>query len=117
LSEEDMAKMQKIIRDQLAAVKEKVVASENPTANESAPNPAGDPAVGNQQVLQEAMSAVKPKFTREAPPEEMEPAEKYADALKDRENQPEWGKGKDGYKRPKTPADKMRYVVILDRDI
>jgi len=110
LSEEDMEKMQKFVREQLAAIKEKSEPSESSTNNASAPNPLGEPAAdaGNQQVLQGAMSAVKPKFTREVPPEAMEPAEKYADALKDRENMPEWGKGKDGYKRPKTPADKMR---------
>jgi len=75
--------------------------SDVPGSNQTEPQ-AGD--LSEQQTS----SAAKPKFTREVPPEEQEPAERYADALRDRESQPEWGQGKEGYKRPKTPSDKMR---------
>lgn len=83
-------------------------APNTPDSNQTTPALAQDIPVGDQQTLQQAMSAAKPKYTREVPPEEMEPAEKYAGELKDRESLPEWGKGKEGYKRPKTPADRMR---------
>lgn len=78
------------------------------SVNDTSPKQSVQIPAGEQEILQQALSAAKPKYTRDTPPEELEPSEKYADALKNRESQAEWGKGKDGYKRPKTPADKMR---------
>jgi len=104
LSEEELAQMQHQ-HDQASpddsSLDKQPDSSETPVSNQTVP---GAEDLSGQQIL----AASKPKFTREVPPEEQEPAERYADALKERENQPEWGKGKEGYKRPKTPADKMR---------
>jgi len=99
LSEEEMAQMQQQHDHAPSPDKQ---ADSSDAANQTEPQPEVD--IPGQQVL----PAHKPKFTREVPPEEQEPEERFADALKNREQQPKWGEGKDGYKRPKTPADKMR---------
>jgi nucleobindin len=54
---------------------------------------------------------------RETPPENLPPEIKYGGAAAEGRAKPEWGQGEDGYKRPKTAADKMRknlpYKVCL----
>ncbi|KAF8522820.1 precursor to secretory protein Ssp120 [Gautieria morchelliformis] len=45
---------------------------------------------------------------RETPPEKQPPEVKYGKAAAEGRSKSEWGQGEDGYKRPKTPADKMR---------
>jgi len=51
-------------------------------------------------------SPPKPKITRGAP--KQDPADKYKDIDKEKENQSEWGTGDQGYQQPKSPAEKMR---------
>ena len=46
--------------------------------------------------------------TRETPPEKQPPEVKYGKAAAEGRSKSEWGQGEDGYKRPKTAADKMR---------
>ncbi|EJD54552.1 hypothetical protein AURDEDRAFT_110142 [Auricularia subglabra TFB-10046 SS5] len=53
----------------------------------------------------------KPKIVRSDPPEKQNPTVRFKDAKNSAETKPEWGKGDDGYKRPKTPADKLRRNV------
>jgi hypothetical protein len=55
-------------------------------------------------------SPPKPKITRDTPPEKLDPSIKYADAARDKDKNSEWGQGSGGYKTPKSPADKLRYV-------
>jgi hypothetical protein len=45
---------------------------------------------------------------RETPPEKLPPEIKYGKAAAEGRSKSEWGQGEDGYKRPKTAADKMR---------
>lgn len=45
---------------------------------------------------------------RETPPERQPPEIKYGRAAAEGRAKSEWGQGEDGYKRPKTAADKMR---------
>lgn len=64
---------------------------------------------GNANILLEEPSPVvppNPKVTRVTPPEKQDPAVKYKDASKSR--QEEWGSGDAGYKSPSSPSDKMR---------
>ncbi|KAF8131644.1 hypothetical protein EV363DRAFT_1330615 [Boletus edulis] len=53
-----------------------------------------------------AESAPRPKITRGAP--KQDPADKYKNIAKEKENQSEWGTGEQGYKQPKSPVEKMR---------
>lgn len=46
--------------------------------------------------------------TRQPPPEKQPPEVKYGKAAAEGRSKSEWGQGEDGYKRPKTAADKMR---------
>lgn len=55
-------------------------------------------------------SVTKPKITRGAP--KQDPAVKYKDIAKEKENQSEWGTGEQGYKQPKSPVEKMRLVLL-----
>lgn len=45
---------------------------------------------------------------RETPPEKQPPEIKFGKAAAEGRTKSEWGQGSDGYKRPKTAADKMR---------
>jgi hypothetical protein len=51
-------------------------------------------------------AASRPKIMRVPPTQD--PAEKYKDIDKETESQSEWGTGEQGYKQPKSPAEKMR---------
>ena len=53
----------------------------------------------------------KPKVQR-PPKVEQEPSVKYADARRQSGSSDEWGTGDSGYKIPKTPSDRMRYVFM-----
>ncbi|KAF8588313.1 hypothetical protein K439DRAFT_1406361 [Ramaria rubella] len=46
--------------------------------------------------------------SRETPPEKQPPEIRYGKAATEGRNKDEWGQGSDGYKSPRTPADKMR---------
>ncbi|KAG6380764.1 hypothetical protein JVT61DRAFT_5148 [Boletus reticuloceps] len=61
-----------------------------------------------------AESAPRPKITRGAP--KQDPADKYKNIAKEKENQSEWGTGEQGYKQPKSPVEKMRSVLLSRRD-
>ncbi|EPQ60110.1 precursor to secretory protein Ssp120 [Gloeophyllum trabeum ATCC 11539] len=50
----------------------------------------------------------KPRATRVTPPEKQAPEIRYKDAKLQGESQAEWGAGAEGYKSPKSPADRMR---------
>jgi hypothetical protein len=54
-------------------------------------------------------AASRPKIMRVPPTQD--PAEKYKDIDKETESQSEWGTGEQGYKQPKSPAEKMRSVL------
>ncbi|KAN0100207.1 hypothetical protein V8E55_000191 [Tylopilus felleus] len=54
----------------------------------------------------ETIALPRPKITRGAP--KQDPAVKYKNIDKEKENQSEWGTGEQGYKQPKSPAEKMR---------
>lgn len=45
---------------------------------------------------------------REVPPEKRPPEQRYGQAANEARTKEEWGQGPDGYKPPRTPADKMR---------
>jgi len=47
------------------------------------------------------------------PPEKQDPRIKYQNAAKEKDTQSEWGTGEEGYKSPKSPVEKMRYVVTM----
>ena len=53
----------------------------------------------------------KPKVTRIAPPEKQDPVVKYGDAKEESKNRAEWGSGDEGFKTPKTPAERLRRNV------
>lgn len=57
------------------------------------------------------ISESKPKTVRGTPKED--PETKYKDIDKDKENLSEWGTGEEGYKQPRSPVEKMRYVLLL----
>ncbi|KAH7100145.1 hypothetical protein BKA62DRAFT_707746 [Auriculariales sp. MPI-PUGE-AT-0066] len=70
-------------------------------------SPDGQPVEQQQQqVIRE-----RPKIVREDPPEKKNPQDRYRNVKESAEGSPEWGEGDAGYKRPKTPADKMRRNV------
>lgn len=50
----------------------------------------------------------KPKIVRQDPPEKQNPTERFKTARGESQEKPEWGEGDEGFKRPKTPADRMR---------
>jgi hypothetical protein len=54
-------------------------------------------------------SSAVPKVTRVPPPEKQEPQIKYGDAAGDAKARSEWGSGEEGFKSPKTPAERLRY--------
>jgi len=58
--------------------------------------------------LAEAPAHPKVTVNRETPPEMQPPEVRYGKAAAEGRSKSEWGQGEDGYKRPKTPADKMR---------
>ena len=60
---------------------------------------------------QQAFGVPDPKQpipSRETPPEKQPPEVRYGSAAAEGRKKADWGEGEDGYKRPKTPADKMR---------
>ncbi|KAF9245664.1 hypothetical protein BU15DRAFT_40778 [Melanogaster broomeanus] len=63
-------------------------------------------AVRAHEEAEKAASAPRPKITRGAP--KQDPSVKYKGIAKEKENQSEWGTGEQGYKQPKSPAEKMR---------
>ena len=63
----------------------------------------------------ETIALPRPKITRGAP--KQDPAVKYKNIDKEKENQSEWGTGEQGYKQPKSPAEKMRSVFLSQRDL
>ncbi|KZS93324.1 hypothetical protein SISNIDRAFT_549703 [Sistotremastrum niveocremeum HHB9708] len=54
---------------------------------------------------------VKPKIERVVPSEKLDPSVRFAGAREEGEQKPDWGQGPEGYRRPKSPADKMRRNV------
>jgi len=56
-------------------------------------------------------SAPPPKVTRVTPPEKQEPEVKYGNAAGDSKAKSEWGAGEEGFKTPKTPAERLRKNV------
>lgn len=54
---------------------------------------------------------------RETPPEKLPPEVRFQKAALEGRDKDEWGQGTEGYKRPRTPADKMRknlpYKVVV----
>ncbi|KAI9570144.1 hypothetical protein HD554DRAFT_2019235 [Boletus coccyginus] len=60
----------------------------------------------HQEPFARPESAPRPKITRGAP--KQDPAEKYKDIDKEKGDQSEWGTGEQGYKRPKSPVEKLR---------
>ncbi|KAG6336235.1 hypothetical protein ID866_2854 [Astraeus odoratus] len=71
------------------------------------------PSEGNQVPIaaDQAASAPKPKITRGVPPEKQDPAVRYRDIGKESVSQAEWGTGEQGYKQPKSPAERLRKNV------
>lgn len=53
----------------------------------------------------------KPKVTRVTPPEKQDPEVRYGDAKEESKNRAEWGAGDEGFKTPKTPAERLRKNV------
>lgn len=53
-------------------------------------------------------SASPPKVTRVTPPEKQEPQVKFGEAASDEKAKSEWGSGEEGFKTPKTPAERLR---------
>lgn len=52
-----------------------------------------------------------PKVTRVTPPEKQEPEIRYGGAKEESKNKAEWGAGDEGFKTPKTPAERLRKNV------
>lgn len=69
--------------------------------------------LSHEEPAAKAESAPRPKITRGAP--KQDPADKYKDIAKEKENQSEWGTGEQGYKQPKSPVEKMRSVLSSER--
>jgi hypothetical protein len=55
--------------------------------------------------------AQKPKLTRVTPPEKQDPEVRYGGAKEESRNRAEWGSGDEGFKTPKTPAERLRKNV------
>lgn len=53
----------------------------------------------------------KPKVTRVTPPEKQDPEIRYGGAKEESKGRPEWGSGDEGFKTPKTPAERLRKNV------
>jgi hypothetical protein len=53
----------------------------------------------------------KPKVTRVTPPEKQDPEIRYGGAKEESRGRPEWGSGDEGFKTPKTPAERLRKNV------
>lgn len=53
----------------------------------------------------------KPKVTRVTPPEKQDPEIRYGGAKEESKGRPEWGSGDEGFKAPKTPAERLRKNV------
>jgi len=66
-----------------------------------------DPPIAGSELPSEAPRGQRP-ITRQTPPEKQPPSVKYKDAPEQAKEQPEWGEGEAGYKRPKNAADKLR---------
>jgi hypothetical protein len=86
-------------------VEEALASHEEHAGEGSSPGPGVVPVpqYGSQEPL-------KPKITRSTPPEKQDPRIKYQDATKEKDTQSEWGTGEGGYKSPKSPVEKLRYV-------
>jgi len=84
-------------------VEEALASHEEHAGEGSSPGPGVVPVpqYGSQEPL-------KPKITRPTPPEKQDPRIKYQDATKEKDTQSEWGTGEEGYKSPKSPAEKLR---------
>jgi len=52
-----------------------------------------------------------PRVTRVTPPEKQEPEIRYGGAKEESKNKAEWGTGDEGFKTPKTPAERLRKNV------
>lgn len=50
------------------------------------------------------------KVTYQRPSKRPDPKEQLKGAVREANLKGDWGTGEDGYKRPKTPAEKLRYV-------
>jgi len=57
------------------------------------------------------VSAPPPKVTRVTPPEKQDPEVKYGTAAGEPKAKSEWGAGEEGFKTPKTPAERLRKNV------
>jgi len=53
----------------------------------------------------------KLKVTRVTPPEKQDPEVRYGDAKEESKHRAEWGAGDEGFKSPKTPAERLRKNV------
>lgn len=104
--------------EQLAAEQERQehqepVAGEPVAEFEPPPHPHDD-----QQSQEPERVSTPPKIQRQPPPEEIDPAVRYQNARQDGERYGEWGSGAGGYKVPKTPSERMRFVqnpIILSQ--
>ena len=80
-----------------------------------------DETFGGEKPLDgESAAADTPKFTRTPDPEKMDPIERFKKARAAGADAEEWGQGEAGYKTPKSPADRMKYVssvVLFGRQI
>ncbi|KAJ7687384.1 hypothetical protein B0H17DRAFT_1070041 [Mycena rosella] len=85
------------------------------TPEELAQHPAAVPHPHDEQVVLEppveapvVPGSPKPKVTRVPPPEKQDPSIKFKGAKTEGDRKGEWGTGREGYKPPTNPSDKMR---------
>jgi nucleobindin len=57
--------------------------------------------------------SARPKLTRITPPEKQDPLVKFGSAAEDAKARSEWGSGEEGFKPPKTPAERLRYEITV----
>lgn len=78
--------------------------------------PVHSPSEAHQQEpmdANQAAAAPKPKIVRGVPPERLDPSVRYQSIGKDSAGQSEWGTGEQGYKQPKSPAERLRWASAL----
>ncbi|KAI8981168.1 hypothetical protein BD414DRAFT_491861 [Trametes punicea] len=90
---------------------EEIMAQHEPHEQQHVPDAgAADPQliIQNPHDDQAPVGGGPPKVTRVPPPEQQDPAVRFASAKAEAENHGEWGAGNAGYKPPKSPSEKMR---------
>jgi hypothetical protein len=84
---------------------------------ESVQEPLSDTFGGEKVLAEDSDGSTTPQSTRHSDFEKMDPIERFKKARAAGGSADEWGQGEGGYKPPRTPSDRLKYVFVFSYEL